>query len=375
MPVEFIGMIFTQNQSEARPSNGPVVDPGFTARFALAHEAAGFDRVLIGYGTFFPDGFIVATWALAATERLGVLLAHRPGFVSPTVAARKFATLDQFSGGRLALHTITGGSDEEQARDGDYLNKADRYRRTDEYLHLLRLAWTSPEPFDFEGEFYKVTGAASIVRPFQDPHPPIFFGGSSDEAVEVAAKHADVYAQWGEPLAEASAQIKRVKEAAASYGRAPGVSLSLRPILAATDDEAWERAYAILDRIENSGGTNRRPRRTGAPQNTGSIRLLEAAKRGDVLDRCLFMPLATATGAAGNSTALVGSVETVAQAMLDYYDIGVTTFLIRGYDPFEDVGGYGELASRVRELVALRDQQRDAERDQQLVATTSGTLG
>jgi alkanesulfonate monooxygenase len=370
MPVEFIGMIFTQNQSEARPSDGPVIDPGFTARFALAHEEAGFDRVLIGYGTFFPDGFIVATWALAATERLGVLLAHRPGFVAPTVAARKFATLDQFSGGRLALHTITGGSDEEQARDGDYLSKADRYRRTDEYLHLLRLAWTSREPFDFDGEFYKVTGSASIVRPFQDPHPPIFFGGSSDEAVEVAAKHADVYAQWGEPLAEASAQIKRVKEAAASYGRSPGVSLSLRPILAATDDEAWERAYAILDRIQNSGGTNRRPRRTGPPQNTGSIRLLEAAKRGDVLDRCLFMPLATATGAAGNSTALVGSVETVAQAMLDYYDIGVTTFLIRGYDPYEDVKGYGELAARVRELVAERDQQLADTRDQQLVATS-----
>jgi alkanesulfonate monooxygenase len=366
MPVEFIGMIFTQNQSEARPSDGPVIDPGFTARFALAHEAAGFDRVLIGYGTFFPDGFIVATWALAATERLGVLLAHRPGFVAPTVAARKFATLDQFSGGRLGLHTITGGSDEEQARDGDYLNKQDRYRRTDEYLHLLHLSWTSREPFDFDGEFYKVTGATSIVRPFQDPHPPIFFGGSSDEAVEVAAKHADVYAQWGEPLAETSAQIKRVKEAAASYGRAPGVSLSLRPILAATDDEAWERAYAILDRIQNSGGANRRPARTGPPQNTGSIRLLEAAKRGDVLDRCLFMPLATATGAAGNSTALVGSVETVAQAMLDYYDVGVTTFLIRGYDPFEDVKGYGELATRVREIVA--------ERDQQLVATTPAGL-
>src|SRR5580692_8150150 len=212
MPVEFIGMIFTQNQSEAHASDGPVIDPGFTARFALAHESAGFDRVLVGYGTFFPDGFIVATWALAATERLGVLLAHRPGFVSPTVAARKFATLDQFSGGRLALHTITGGSDEEQQRDGDFLAKNDRYRRTDEYLELLRLSWTSPEPFDFEGDFYRLKGATSVVRPYQTPYIPIFFGGSSDEAIEVAAKHADVYAQWGEPLAETAAQIKRVKE-------------------------------------------------------------------------------------------------------------------------------------------------------------------
>jgi alkanesulfonate monooxygenase len=358
MPVEFIGMIFTQDQSEARPADGPVIDPEFTQRFARAHEVAGFDRVLVGYGTFFPDGFIVASWALAATERLGVLLAHRPGFVAPTVAARKFATLDQFSRGRLALHTITGGSDEEQQRDGDFLNKVDRYRRTDEYLEILRRSWTATEPFDFDGDFYRVKGATSLVWPYQQPHLPIFFGGSSDEAVEVAAKHADVYAQWGEPLAEAAAQIKRVKDAAAAYGRHPGVSLSLRPILAETDDEAWERAYSILDRVESSVAAGRRPRRTGVNQSVGSQRLLEAAKRGDILDRCLFMPLATATGAAGNSTALVGSVETVALAMLDYYDVGVTTFLIRGYDPFDDVAGYGRLAARVRELVAERDEQR-----------------
>jgi alkanesulfonate monooxygenase len=357
MPVAFIGMIFTQNQSEAHAADGPGIDPEFTKRFARAHEDAGFDRVLIGYGTFFPDGFIVASWALAATDRIGVLLAHRPGFVSPTVAARKFATLDQFSKGRLALHTITGGSDEEQQRDGDFLEKNDRYRRTDEYLQLLRLSWTSPEPFDFEGEFYRVKGATSVVKPFQLPYIPIFFGGSSDEAIQVAAKHADVYAQWGEPLAETATQIKRVKEAAAAFGRNPGVSLSLRPILAATDEEAWDRAYAILERVQEGANAFRRYRRSGPPQNVGSIRLLEAAKRGDILDRCLFMPLATATGAAGNSTALVGSVETVAQAMLDYYDVGVTTFLIRGYDPYEDVAGYGELAARVRELVAERDQE------------------
>jgi alkanesulfonate monooxygenase len=357
MPVEFIGMIFSQNQSESHAPDGPVVDPEFTKRFARAHEDAGFDRMLVGYGTNYPDGFIVASWALAATERIGALLAHRPGFVSPTVAARKLATLDQFSQGRLALHAITGGSDEEQQRDGDFLDKADRYRRTAEYLELLRLSWTSLEPFDFDGEFYTVRGATSVVRPYQWPHIPIFFGGSSDEAIEVAAKHADVYAQWGEPLAETAAQVRRVKEAAATYGRNPGVSLSLRPILAETDDEAWDRAYAILDRVHAGVNTSRRPRSAGPPQNAGSIRLLEAAKRGDVLDRCLFMPLATATGAAGNSTALVGSIETVAQAMLDYYDVGVTTFLIRGYDPYEDVAGYGQLAVRVRELVAERDRE------------------
>jgi alkanesulfonate monooxygenase len=350
--VEFIGMIAPQHYSEVMPPSGPVVDPTFTIDFAKAHEDAGFDRVLIGYFSTAPDGFIVASWVLQATERLGVLLAHRPGFVAPTVAARKFATLDQFSGGRLAAHIITGGSDEDQARDGDFLDKPARYRRTDEYLDVMRRTWTSTAPFDVDGEFYTVRHSYSQVRCVNEPHLPIYFGGSSPEAVAVSAKHADVYALWGEPLAEAAAHIATVKAAAAEYGRHPGISLSTRPILAATDAEAWDRAYAILDQAR------RQARGIGpAPQNAGSQRLLAAAAKGEVLDRCLFTPLAEATGARGNSTALVGSVETVTAALLDYYDIGVTTFLIRGYDPFVDAVGYGELVTRVREEVARRPQR------------------
>jgi alkanesulfonate monooxygenase len=350
MPVEFIGMIAPQEYSEIIPPTGPIADADFAIRFARAHEDSGFDRVLIGYFSFAPDGFIVASWVLQATTSLGVLLAHRPGFVAPTVAARKLATLDQFSGGRLALHVITGGSDDEQARDGDFLDKASRYRRTDEYLDVVRRTWTSTEPFDFEGEFYTVKRSFSGVRCVAEPHLPVYFGGSSDEAVAVSAKHADVYALWGEPLAESAAHIAKVKAAAAAYGRVPGISLSTRPILADSDAEAWDRAYAILDQIKRRGG------RPHTPQNVGSQRLLAAAEKGDILDRCLFTPLAAATGAPGNSTALVGSVETVADALLDYYDIGVTTFLIRGYNPYDDAVAYGELVERVRERVAERDR-------------------
>jgi alkanesulfonate monooxygenase len=355
MPVEFIGMIAPQEYSEIIPPSGPVVDPQFAIRFARAHEDSGFDRVLVGYFSFAPDGFILSSWVLQATERLGVLLAHRPGFVAPTVAARKLATLDQFSGGRLAVHVITGGSDEEQARDGDFLDKAARYRRTDEYLDVVRRTWTSSEPFDVDGEFYTVRGSFSGVRCVREPHLPIYFGGSSEEAVAVSAKHADVYALWGEPLADAAAHIVAVKAAAARHGRVPGISLSTRPILAATDGEAWDRAYRILDQVKRRPGpTIFRGAPGRSPQNVGSQRLLAAAAKGDVLDRCLFTPLAAATGAQGNSTALVGSVETVADALLDYHDIGVTTFLIRGYNPYDDAVAYGELVARVREKVAER---------------------
>ena len=95
----------------------------------------------------------------------------------------------------------------------------------------------------------------------------------------------------------------------------------------------------------------------GAPQNTGSQRLLAAAAKGDLHDRALWTPLAAATGAAGNSSALVGTPETVAQALLDYVDIGVTTLLIRGYDPYDDAIDYGRyLIPVVRDEVRRRDE-------------------
>jgi alkanesulfonate monooxygenase len=352
--VEFIGMILTQDQSEAKGAEGPLIDPGFTARFARAHEAAGFDRVLVGYFSFFPDGFQVAAYALHETRTLGVLLAHRPGFVAPTVAARQFATLDQLSRGRLAMHTIAGANDEEQERDGDFTTKAERYRRADEYLTVLRRYWTAAEPFDFDGEFYRLRGAYTPVRCAQDPHIPIYVGGSSDDALGVAARHADVYAQWGEPLADTQQHIERVLERAAEHGRRPRISLSTRPILAETDDAALARAYGILAEVQQRRPGGGVPMGNAMERGVGSQRLLTAARRGDILDRCLFMPLATATGAAGNSTALVGSPETVAAAMLDYHEIGVTTFLIRGYDPYEDLEGYREVISLVRDGVARR---------------------
>ena len=165
MPVEFIGMIHTNDGSESRPQTTAQLDPDFTRRHARAHEEAGFDRVLIAHSSASPDGFTVADQVLSRTERLGVLLAHRPGFVAPTYAARKFATLDAFHPGRVALHVITGGDDADQARDGDLADKVTRYRRTDEFLDVLRLEWTSATPFDYAGEFYQVKEGLSGVRP------------------------------------------------------------------------------------------------------------------------------------------------------------------------------------------------------------------
>jgi len=355
MPVEMIGWIAPRVSSELIPPSGPPFDAGVLAETARIHERAAFDRVLIGYFSDAPDGFLVGAHAASVTERLGFLLAHRPGFVAPPLAARKLATLDQLSGGRLAVHIISGGSHADQAKDGDWADHEARYRRSAEYIALLRRTWTESAPFDHTGEFYRTRGTWSEIRCRQEPHIPIYGGGGSDAAIRALAPHVDIYMLWGEPLRETAAFMDRVRQEAALSGRNPSFSLSTRPILAATEGEAWDRARAILDRVLANRGGAPAPRR----QNVGSQRLLQAAAEAEVHDTCLWTSLAVATGAQGNSTALVGTPEAVAKALLEYYKLGATSLLIRGYDPRPDAVQYGEeLIPRLRELVAAHDAAR-----------------
>ncbi len=358
MSVEFIGMIGTQPASEIHPPHGPAIDLDYLRRFAQAHEQSDFDRILIGYFSNAADGFIVAQYAASVTQKLGLMLAHRPGFVAPTLAARKLATLDHFSGGRLAVHIISGGDDGDQAKDGDFLPHDERYARTDEYVEILRRIWTADQPVDHEGRYYKFRRSFSDVKPIQKPHLPIYFGGSSEAAITIAGKHADVYALWGEPLAEAAKTIAKVRASAARHGRTVRFSLSTRPILASTEDAAWTRAKAIIERIREIRGRAMLGAPGKAPQAVGSQRLLAAAAEGDVLDTRLWTAVAAATGARGNTTALVGTPEQVAESMLAYYELGVTTFLIRGFDPLEDAIDYGrELIPAVRREIAHRESR------------------
>jgi alkanesulfonate monooxygenase len=280
-----------------------------------------------------------------------LLLAHRPGFVAPTVAARKLATLDQLSGGRTAVHLIAGGNDAEQARDGDFIDHDARYRRMQEYITLLQRTWTEPTPFTHQGEFYRVIGAHAEIRCQQTPHIPIYGGGGSRAAIEALAPVVDVYMLWGEPLQASAAFMEEVRTVARRTHHHLTFSLSTRPILGRTEGEAWDRARRI-----HAGIQARQQGMAPRPQNKGSLRLLDAAAEKEVHDSCLWMALAVLTGARGNSTALVGTPDTVAEALVAYYDLGATSLLIRGYDPLPDAVEYGhELIPRVRARVAERD--------------------
>ena len=371
MPIEFIGMIRTSDHSEL--TSGPTathedaIDRDYLRRFVRAHEEGNFDRVLIGYFSTGPDGWGVASFGAAHTERLSFLIAHRPGFVAPTLAARKAITLDHLTGGRIALHIITGGSDTEQQKDGDWIGHDERYARTDEYLDIVRRVWTAGEPFDHEGPFYRVSGAYSDIKPVQQPHPPLYFGGASGSEVPVGAKHADVYAMWGEPIAQIKERIAEV-EAAKPDGRSIRYSVSLRLILGATEQAAWEKAHDYLERIVAIRGGNRVATST-RPGAVGSQRLLDAASEREVWDKRLWTPIAAATGAGGNTTALVGTPEQVAEALLDYYDAGVSTILVRGFRPLEDTVDYGrEVVPLVRAEVTRRDRDTVIAGERQQVA-------
>ena len=337
------------------------LSPNYVTEAARAHEAAGFDLVLVGYSSSSAEGFLVALHAAEKTQRLGYLIAHRPGFVAPTLMARKIATFDHLAGGRLAVHIITGKTDDEQEGDGDFTAKAERYRRAAEYLELMKLAWSSEQPFDFAGQFYRVRGAHSDVRPLQKPHPLLFFGGASDGALEMGARLCDVYAIYAEPLASTRERVKAFRAQAAAFGRTPGFNVSLRPIVAQSEGAAWDKANKILAAMTGKKGWSRQEAMTGPVDNAGR-RLMSFALERDVHDERLWMPIARATGALGNTSCLVGTPEQVAQAILQYYRLGVGSFLIRGFDPLNDTVDFGrELIPRLKAGAVEIDRLQAAE--------------
>jgi alkanesulfonate monooxygenase len=350
MPVRIIGMIgVTPPKSDAtlHVIEGNL-SPRYVTESARAHESAGFDLVLVGYSSSSAEGFLVALHAAAHTRRLGYLVAHRPGFVAPTLMARKVATFDHLTDGRLALHIITGKSDDEQEGDGDFTPKAQRYRRAAEYLELMKLAWSSEQPFDFSGEFYRVRGAHSDVRPLQKPYPLLFFGGASAEALTMGARHCDVYAIYAEPLASTRERMSQFRAQAAAFGRTPGFNVSVRPVIAETEAAAWDKANKILTAMTGKKGWSRQEAVSGPVDNAGR-RLMSFALQGDIHDERLWMPIARVTGALGNTSCLVGTAEQVAQSILQYYRLGVSSFLIRGFDPFNDTVEFGrELIPRIK---------------------------
>lgn len=366
MTVEFISASYVNDSTELNPRPGQGIDPAFLVRYARTLDDYGFDYTLLPYASGGYDPFTVAAAISQHTSRVRPIVALRPNTMHPTVAAKQLATIDQLSGGRATVHIISGGNDTEQAREGDRLPKSERYARAAEYIEILRKVWSSEEPFDHAGTYYSFEDFQARFRPAAGTIP-VSVGGSSADAYRVGGALGDIFGLWGEPLAETRAQIDAVHEQAALAGRSdrPRIWVTFRPIIAPTEELAWEKAHRVLDALADPAATRQRGW-SGAesgerPQNVGSQRLLEIAARGELHDRALWTPTATATNAQGASTALVGTPETVALAILDYIDLGAELISIRGYENIDDAIDYGRyVLPLVREELARRE--RDAAR-------------
>jgi alkanesulfonate monooxygenase len=360
MTVEFISLINVRESSELHPKPGSGIDVPYLKKYARSLEDAGFDYTLVAYHSGGYDPFTVSATIAAYTERIKTIVALRPNTIYPTVAAQSLATLDQLSGGRAVVHIISGGSDAEQARQGDYSTKDERYDRSEEYVRLLRRSWSETAPWDHDGRFYKLENFAAGFAPVNGTIP-ISVGGSSDAAYRVGGALGDIFGLWGEPLKETQEQIDRIAEEAVKAGRTdtPRTWVTFRPIVAATDELAWEKAHstvAAVDDLYNKQGYSQLRGKSGEPENVGSQRLLDIASRKDVHDRALWTVPAQVTNAAGASTALVGSYETVAAAILDYVDLGADLISIRGYDNLNDAIDYGRhVLPMVRQELAHRE--------------------
>ncbi|MFJ9772922.1 LLM class flavin-dependent oxidoreductase [Kitasatospora sp. NPDC101157] len=314
-------------------------DIEYLAQIAKAADRLGFEAVLTPTGTWCEDAWLTTAFLAHETEHLKFLVAFRPGLISPTLAAQMAATYQRATGGRLLLNVVTGGDAEEQARFGDHLDHDSRYARTDEFLAVVRGAW-SGTPYDFDGAHYRVTGAHVPVPPV--PTVPIFFGGSSAAAGPVAARHADVYLTWGEPPAQVKEKIDWIRELAHAEGREVRFGVRLHTISRDSSRHAWQEAERLLAGIGDEEVAFAQ-RLLGRSESVGQRRML-ALHRGsrDKLEihPNLWAGVGLVRGGAG--TALVGSHEEVADRIEEYHAIGIDHFVLSGYPHLEEAYWFGE---------------------------------
>lgn len=307
-------------------------------KVAQAAEEAGFEGILIPTGVPYLDSWIVGSAIVHSTKKLRPLVAFRPGFIAPAVASKIAATLDQFSDGRLLVNVVTGGSQKELAQDGDYTSHEDRYKRTGEFLEVIKKTWTEPS-VTHKGEFFETTEAKLIPELHQKGGIPVYFGGSSDIAKDIAAEHADVFLQWGEPVAQIKSQIEDVKQRAEKLNRTLEYGIRLHIVVRETEEKAWAAAHHIISKID----TNTQKTIEDIKSTSDSVaqqRMTEIASQTDRFDKYSWTGIGKVRKGAG--TAIVGTPAQVEEALQDYVNVGITHFVLSGFPHADEATRFGK---------------------------------
>uniref|UniRef100_A0AAU3H2X4 LLM class flavin-dependent oxidoreductase n=1 Tax=Streptomyces sp. NBC_01401 TaxID=2903854 RepID=A0AAU3H2X4_9ACTN len=311
----------------------------YLAQIARAAEDLGFEGVLTPTGAWCEDAWLTTAMISQHTERLKFLVAFRPGFVSPTLAAQMAATYQRQTGGRLLLNVVTGGESHEQRAYGDFLDKDARYARTGEFLEIVRELWDG-RTVNLKGEHLTVEDARLARVP--DPVPDVYFGGSSPAAGVVATRHADVYLTWGEPPAQVAEKIAWVRGLAEREGRTVRFGIRLHVIARDTSEQAWAEADRLLSGFDPA--TVRSVQEGLArSESDGQKRMLAlhgGGRDGLEIHPNLWAGIGLVRGGAG--TALVGSHEEVAERIEEYHRLGIDEFVLSGYPHLEEAYWFGE---------------------------------
>lgn len=321
---------------------GRAVDLPYLQQVAQATDTLGYYGVLLPTGRSCEDSWVVASALAPLTKQLRFLVAVRPGLQSPTLAARMTATLDRISDGRLLINVVTGGDPVENKGDGIFLSHDERYDVTREFLDIYK-AVLRGETVEFTGKHFKIEDGRLLFPPHQTPHPPLYFGGSSEAANAVAAEQIDKYLTWGEPPAAVAEKINSVNALAEKAGRKVSFGIRLHVIVRDTNEEAWAAADKLISKLDDD--TIAAAQKVFARMDSvGQSRMsqLHGGRRDQLeVSPNLWAGVGLVRGGAG--TALVGDAATVAERMDEYRRIGIDTFILSGYPHLEEAYRFGEL--------------------------------
>jgi alkanesulfonate monooxygenase len=336
MTIDFGWFLPTMGDAEriGPPTREP--DLEYLVRVAQAAEDAGFVFALVPVGTTCGDAWLASAMVAARTDKLKFLVAMRPGFVAPTVAAKMANTFDQMSRGRVLINVVTGGFPAELAADGDFTEHDERYVRTQEFMQVVRRAWTEKK-WSHEGAYYRTENSDVHPRTFQKPYPPFYFGGASDAAKRVGADEADVYLLWGETIPMVRERIAEMRELAAARRRTLRFGMRIHVLVRETDAQARADAEALIAGIPDRFQDMMDRHMSGSDS--------EGEKRQRMLreQEWLGPNLWSGIGKArlGVGTALVGDGASVAARLQEYVDEGIDTFILSGYPHLEEAERFG----------------------------------
>jgi alkanesulfonate monooxygenase len=318
-------------------------DPSYFRQIAQAADRLGYSGVLIPTGAACEESFVLAADLAAHTEKLKFLVAIRPGTASPSYYARMVSTLDRVSGGRLLVNVVVGGSAQELGGDGIFLPHDARYDHAAEFFKVYTDLMSTGQA-DLDGKYIQARNARLVLPPVQQDGPPLYFGGSSDAAIDFAGEWVEKYLTWGETPAQVGEKIANVRKAAAKRGRRVSFGIRLHFIVRETDEQAWAAADQLISKLTDETIASAQAVLRGQNDSVGQQRMNDLhGGRRDKLEVSPNLWAGVGLVRSGAGTALVGSPKTVAARLREYQALGVDTVVASGYPHLEEAYRVAEL--------------------------------